>query len=424
MSFISDYLLSTSNNESPFVYHQWSCLSALSAIAGRRFWFNLGPFVYYPNFYTVLVGDPGVKKSAAMDVARDIVRNVGGIPTTATSTTKEAITKEMGHEKYPGRKKFYNKHTECTEEYTQRAIFATEFSTFLGVNPIGMLDFLTAIYSEKNFSESFKNQGSLFFPGPYITMLACMTPETVKGYLKMNILTGGFSRRTMFVFGTRGKPQPFPGNTPEQQAARKRCVEWGKEIQTQSGEYILSPCGKDWYEAWYTENYATLLDRKTSTQAYFGTKHEFLFKTGILFALSESSSREITAAHLEMLNKRFFAPVEKVMDRVFEGAGINPNAAAAAQVCRMLESLNKPMKRKTIEAMFHDQATSISDLRDTINHLINCGRLAERQIVNGSAVIGAVIGTPECMAIHTDQELAALFVKASVPQPPNEQNQC
>ncbi len=409
MSFISDYLLANSLNESPVIYHQWCCLSALSILAGRRFWIRLGPFTYYPNYYTLLVGDPGVKKNTALDPVKDLIRKVGGIPIAATSTTKEAITKEMGHEKYRGRKFFKNPTTNLLEEYNQLAIVAGEFTTFLGVNPIGMVDFLTNIYTERVYEEKYKNTGESFFNGPYITLLAGMTPEIVKGYLKLNILTGGYSRRTMFVYGTRYKPIAIPGYTAEMQSAFDRCVAWGKALQERAGEVTLTPEAWTWYESWYNENFANLKEKKPSTQAYFGTKHEFLFKTGILFALSERENLVLRPEDLDAMEKMFFQPAEKNLERVFEGAGINPNAGAAAQVCRMLEALDKPLPLKHIKAIFFDQVTSINDLEDTLTHLCAVGRLAQRSINVNNQLLGVIIGTPGSLQRCTNEEAVAIL---------------
>src|SRR5215831_12020017 len=147
MSFISDYLEFTSNTESPTDYHKWACMSALSVLAGRRFWFRLGPITYYPNLYVVLVGHPGVKKSSALDRAKDIVRAVDCCPIAATQATKEFLAKAMSAEKFKGKKFF--KNGDKIEEYNQYAIFATELTQFIAVNPMGMLDFLTTVYTEK-----------------------------------------------------------------------------------------------------------------------------------------------------------------------------------------------------------------------------------------------------------------------------------
>src|SRR6266478_7740335 len=121
MSFIANYLLFTSNTESPPDYHRWACLSALSVLAGRRFWFNLGPIRYYPNLYVVLVGHPGVKKSSALDRAKDIVRGVNCCPIAAAQATKEYIARAMSNEKFQGKRTFT--YPGRREEYNQYAIF-------------------------------------------------------------------------------------------------------------------------------------------------------------------------------------------------------------------------------------------------------------------------------------------------------------
>lgn len=412
MSYIGDYLLFTSNTESPADYHRWACLSSLSVLAGRRFWFDLGPIRYYPNLYVVLVGHPGVKKSSALDRAKDIVRGVNCCPIAAAQATKEFIARAMSNDKFPGKKHF--KYNGKLEEYNQYAIFATEFTQFIGVNPLAMLDFLTTVYTEKVYDCDTKGQGSDLVVGPYITLLACLTPEMMKGYIKMNILTGGFARRTQFVYGIHGEPVPWPGITKEQKDAGDRCIDYGKKMQSESGEFTFNEEAKAWYERWYIDLQTNITEISTpATEGYYRTKHEVLFKSGMLVSLSESlANRTITKAHLEVVENRFLIPYEKNLERVFEGAGINPNAAAASQVCRMLEALDRPMLKKRIEAIFFDQATSLSELRDTLDHLVAVGRLAKRDLMVGNQILGTVIGTPQALKKYSDSEVAALLKAA------------
>ena len=409
MSYISSYLTMVSNTEPPLPFHQWACLSSISTLAGRRFWMNLGPIRYHTNLMVVLVGDPGVKKSSAMDRAKDIVRAVKCCPMAAAQVTKQFIGKAMSHEKFPGKR--YYKHGDETIEYNQYAIYATEFTQFLGADPIGMLDFLTTIYTEKVYDCDTKNQGSDLILGPYITMLACMTPEIVKGFLKMNILTGGFSRRTVFVYANRGNLIPKPSLTPEQVRAQEYCVEWGKALQHRSGEFVMSEAADKWYVDWYMALHTKLTEiAKPSTMGYYTTKHELLFKAAMLIALSEGTSLTLEVAHFE-LAERFFRPVEDKLERVFEGSGINPNASSAIQICRMLEAMDRPLNKKHLEAMFFDQATSISELRDTICHLVLVGRLSERAIVINGQLMGTVIGTAASIQAYTDAQLALFLTK-------------
>ena len=61
--------------------------------------------------------------------------------------------------------------------------------------------------------------------------------------------------------------------------------------------------------------------------------------------------------------------------------------------------------------MFFDQATSISELRDTICHLVLVGRLSERAIVINGQLMGTVIGTAASIQAYTDVQLALFLTK-------------
>jgi hypothetical protein len=356
-----------------------------------------------------------------MDRAKDLIREVNAtgitrIPVAAAQATKEFIAKAMSHEKFPGKRFF--KHGEVMEEYNQYAIFATELTQFIGVNPIGMLDFLTTVYTEKVYDCDTKGQGSDLVVGPYITMLACLTPEMLKGFLKMNILTGGFARRTVFVYGQGGSIIPFPEFTAEQAAAQKRCVQWGAQMQSYAGEFTMSGESKEWYDAWYRGLNTNLTEIATpATESWYKTKHEILFKISMLISLSEGFNNTIEVPHLELAEKRFLLPIEKHLGRVFEGAGINPNSNAAIQICRMLEALDRPMAKKQVEALFFDQATSLSELRDTILHLCNVGRLSSRTITANGTMLGEVIGTPQALARCSDSEMVVFLSHPATPPP-------
>jgi hypothetical protein len=98
---------------------------------------------------------------------------------------------------------------------------------------------------------------------------------------------------------------------------------------------------------WYTDLHTRMTEiAKPSTEGYYRTKHELLFKVTMLLALSEGFGLQLLPGHFEMAEKWFFKPMEKNLEKVFEGSGLNPNAAAATQICHMLEQLDRPMGGK------------------------------------------------------------------------------
>lgn len=417
MSYITDYLITTEKSKPAKEFHIWTMLYTLSVFSGGRFWFPFGPLNFRTNLYVVHVGDPGNGKSTAMERGKDIVRASGVCPIAPAQISKEALAQKMSstHEGVPKKVPFIGQRFFDYEgrkhEYNQYAIFADELTQFIGVNPLGFIEFFTAAWTQKVIDVDTKNKGCDLINGPYITLLACMTPDIVKGYLKMNILSSGFARRTAFVFTNHQNIVPWPEYTNDQRAAEARCVAFGKDLQRFCGPFSITDECKEFYFAWNQDNEERKRQRTPATRGWFETKPEMLFKLSMLIALAEGEA-ETRVIHLPYYKMalHFCSLLEAQLDRVFEGCGVNPNANVANQICRMLEGLDRPMPKKKLQAMFGDQATSWRELTDTIAHLCTVGRLTEQDIKAGQTILGTLISTPATMARYTLNELAAFLV--------------
>lgn len=427
-SFSSSYLQAVGESKACREFHIWTMLATMSALAGKRFWFPFGRYDFYCNIYVVLVGDPGTAKSTAMEWGKNIVRAVGTIPVAATQNTKEAITQEMSGEKFKGRM-FYPDPNDPNKsrEFNQYSIFATELTHFMGVNPLGMVDFLTTIWNEPVYEVKTKHQGNDYIKGPYITMCACMTPEIVKGYLKQNILSGGFARRTAWMFSNLSNEVPIPTYTDEQKKAELACVEFGKMIQTKSGAFGWSEELKAFYLEWNHQNERTKRLRPPTTRGWYESKPEMLFKLSMLIALSNDGGERLILElpHYKMA-LAYCELLERNLDRVFEGSGINPNAQAVAQVCSMLEAMDAPMNEKVLLVMFMGQVTAINELKDTLDQLVSVGRLARLTVIEpiGRTVLGTLLGSARSIASYKDRDPAELHVllkKGTGGRPPDVQ---
>lgn len=423
MSFIQDYHLMTANTKPCKEFHAWSMLSALSVFAGRRFWFPFGHMCFYPNLYVVLVGDPGCGKSTAMNRPKSIVRAAGVCPIAASQITKEALAQKMsstfdGKPKktpFEGRRTYAHAGREI--EYNQYAIFATELTQFIGVNPIGFLEFLTAVWDEPIIEVETKNKGHDFVTGPYITMLACMTPDIVKGYLKMNVLSSGFARRTAFVYDTGKNIIPWPNRTQEQIDAELRLVEFGKALQSRSGPFSITPDCAKFYEEWNQKNEETIIDRHPNVRGWYESKGEMLFKVSMLIALATNCQDLVIELPHYKLALHYCALLEKNLERVFEGTGSNPNAGVISQVVRMLEGLGRPMNRKQLIGMFLDNVANLRDFDDSLTHLVSCGRLKEFNVQINGELKGTLIGSPESFRSLTSAQAVALLALRAAPPP-------
>ena len=405
-SFIEDYFCMVQNTKPAYVYQVWSMLSTLSVFAGRRMWFPFGPKRYYPHLYTILVGDPGNGKSSAMERSMDIVRESGVVPLSGTRITKEALMERMSNEKSKGRKLFVYDGQQV--EWNAYAIYATEIVDFLGAEPQGFLDFLTAAWDQSVVQNETKHQGNNLIVGPYVTLFGCMTPEKLKGMMKLSILTGGFARRCAFVYSADRHIINWPSFTKEQAEAKARCIEFGRRVQALSGPFTWTQEVTEMYNAWNENNERTLTDKPMTVRGWFDSKGEMLWKLSMLAALGSTERLHIEAPHYRMA-LRWCEMLEKTLERVFEGSGINPNSTAMSQICRMVEAMKVPIPEKKLLALFWDQVTDGRALQDTISHLCLVGRLKKVDVNVDGKFLGTLIGTDQSLANCSMVSLAALL---------------
>jgi hypothetical protein len=373
-NFLLDYQIYASGNESPPDYHFWCGLSALSACCGPRLWVDMGKFNINPNLYVVLVGRPGIRKTTAMNIAEKVCRKISTkdqhIPIAPVGMTKEHMLKWMSEEKSPCKKVF--KWDDKPRHYTQVSIFASELAQLLetGGDPIAYVTVLTNIYDpQPSFDTATIARGVQVIPYPYITLVGCMTPEITGNLIRENALSGGFSRRCLFVYADRNAPaQPFPVETPEQKAALDRLIQRGREVQTLQGTFTFDQGGYDAYVKWYHENHAEA-ERTTSAavQNFLQTKPSLAIKVAMLATIAETDELIITA---EKINFGIEAVTlaQHHIDSVFAGVGRNPHAATLGGIKTYVEgACNKaphwvPIKKIQGAFLQHASAKEIVDL--------------------------------------------------------------
>jgi hypothetical protein len=391
MSFLKDYAIYTSGNEAPKVFHFWSGMMALSSIISRRVCFRLGYFDIHPNLYVVLVGTPGTKKTTAMSISKEIIRDIGEIPYSAECITKQALCKEMAEQHV---KTFSDKTGEIVT-YTPYSIFATELSHFLGMGTAKeMIDFLTTIYDERFYTAKTKNKGNDIIVGPYITMLACTTPDWIRGWMREDVITGGFSRRALFVYYNGARERiPIPEVSQEMLDARARCIKWGKSLANVQGYFDITPDALDFYKAWYKQ----LEIPQDFTGGYYESKHVQMLKSAMLIALSESRDLVLRLEHIQLALAQLEV-VEANMRKVFEGVGRNELNAIASKILEIVEASGGHLPEKQLNLMMYREANA-EELSKVMIHLRTTERIVLLQeTVKTTGKIRQIVALPSVAA--------------------------
>ena len=329
MNFLDAYLTYSSSNEAPQIYHKWAGISALSHLIGPRVWTHMGGnLVFYPNMYIILTGNPGVMKSTALKQAEKLINLIPDIQAAPISASKEAITQLMGKKDSPCLRSYRNEKDEVVR-YSQLSIFSEEIVSLLNAagNPNITLEFLTDIWGRVDnvYKETFKNAASSHIEHPYITMLACLTPETLKSLISSKVISGGMSRRCLFIYAySNEEPHPFIEVNDIQRAALDMCGEHAKMLQTISGPFTWTDEAKHIYINWYTP-----FKKRISTvespvlQRFYQSKAEYVIKTSMMLGVSENPVRLVHTAESFNTALEYVTDIERGACMLFDASGRN-----------------------------------------------------------------------------------------------------
>jgi hypothetical protein len=389
MTFLENYLIYTSGNECPELFHRWGGLSALSSLISKRVWMPQGDaFTVYPQMYVLLVANPGIKKSTAMRFSRRLVGDIGTIPIAPTSISKEALTAFLADKKGPCRKTFTDGET--LKRYTHLSIYANELISFLAIGgrPEVMIDFLTEIWDSNIVTTETKKGGKEIIEDPFLTILGCMTPQKMAQLMFEKIISGGFTRRCVFIFADKNKePVPIVIETDEQREARAACVERGKALQKISGEFQWSPDGKDYYIDWYKQNFYQCQNANDDLvyQEFLRTKPEYALKVAMLLSLSENDELILEKIYLRTA-VAYLTEIEPGYRAIFAGSGRNDVGAIQAQFESMVLDSSEPLMKKRILTQFRKEA-KLEELEGILNHLTQAGVIEKTAVKKGSTIV-------------------------------------
>lgn len=234
---VNAYLTYTSETESPTVFHRWCFITTIGAILGRNVFIRHGHFKVFPNFYTMLIGDPGTRKSVAIKMCQRIIAATGYNTFGANKTSKEkflmdlegVVDDELQREAKKGSYDFstdQNLWGDNADFREPREVFvcADEFNQFAGTNNVDFYDILGDLWdwdNEQPYKQRVKNSHSVSIFQPTVSILGGNTHENMNRAFPPELIGQGFMSRLMMIYG--GKPTKkiaFPPPPPAEETAK------------------------------------------------------------------------------------------------------------------------------------------------------------------------------------------------------------
>lgn len=311
--------------ESPQMFFVWGALAAIAAAAQRKLWMSHGLYTICPNIYLVIVGQPGqVKKSTAINMVEDLLRELPEVATLKDVFTKEALTKAMAAAVKPE-----TITPIFTMMHSSMTLFANELSALL--KDKFFVPVLNSLYDcKKTFDSTTKWKGVDNIPHPFLNIIAATTPKWVADSLGGDVIEAGFTSRALFIYqDTPARRNPFPIHQKEQIDAFNAMVQILETVLTLKGEFQLTPAAADLYRQWY--NSRPNFSGDFSMAGFYERKPTHVLKVAMMISLAHKTELVIEEQDIQEALALLDA-VEPLMERAFKGVGKNPLVSESVNV--------------------------------------------------------------------------------------------
>lgn len=184
---------------SPRIFRQWSAIGILSGVMERRLWVHTKGSNLYPNLYTVLVGPPGVGKSAVLSQVERFLRAVPDIHVAPSSVSSASLVDSLV---LANRKIIRPNDVPSFVQFHYLTAVASELGVFLPVYDPLFMNSLTKFYDGEHYEERRRTGkvNHLKIEHPHLSIIGGTTPSYLNSFLPEGGWDQGFTSRTIFIY--------------------------------------------------------------------------------------------------------------------------------------------------------------------------------------------------------------------------------
>lgn len=331
------YVEYTEATESPTQYHFFTGLSLIAAASRRQVWIDMSYFQIYPNMYVILVGPSGARKSIATGIGMQIADKVG-LRKFSDKITGAALIKDLAN----ATEKRVEEGASEVQFCSPVIIYASELGVFMGADAYGsgVIADLTDLYDcpGKWEKKTIARDAETVY-GPYVSLLAATTPQTLKDVIPQGAVGQGFTSRILFVWGSgRRKRIPIPHLSVGDQMLRQNLIHDLKHISSLRGSFRFTSDGMDAYNRLYydrPEPEEEFEDERL--RGYSSRKDIHCLKLAMCFSLAERDDLTITAADIACATEALVESVDPGLGYIFAGHGTETKSEDVVRVFKQID---------------------------------------------------------------------------------------
>lgn len=353
MGWLEDFVEHTKYGEAPPRVMKWVGVSTIAGALRRKVWIDEFIFQWTPNFYILLVGDPGIlKKSTSSRLGMRILEKVEGIDFGPQIVTWEQLITHMADSTQTYKVNGRDFVASCV------TIELSEFGTLFDPTNRQMVDNLTDLWDSKltTLKKETKTNGCDEVQNPWINIIAGVAPGWLDDNFSGKYVRSGYASRVIYVWcdiaevGVKAHPSR---SMPDMAAMREReehLLDGLKQIADYAGPFKLTEEAYKWSEDWYSKLRKKLREDCDRTErSLYSRGQSHLMKLAMVISASRFKFPEIGVYELEEANL-MLEETKAGVQQVFGGVGQSPTSKLARDIVEVLvregEQTKKILYRK------------------------------------------------------------------------------
>jgi len=370
------YFQYVNKTEPPLIFHRWCMLTSIGAMLGRQYWLPFGTGRIFPNMYTMLLGNPGTRKTTAVTRARKLITGAGYDSFAHERTSKEKFlldlsgaaddegydfrprTKSKAASTLTGLEDLFGKEPVVTDRSPKEVfIVADEFNEFVGPGNVEFLSMLGVLWDwddeTRMYRQRTKTSKSVDIFQPTISILSGNTHASFQAAFPPQAVGQGFLSRLLLIYGDRPRAKyAFPEAPSEHltQLLTERLVAIRKKVV---GPATVHPAAKEALSRIYS-SWPELDDNRF--QYYSSRRYTHLLKWCLLFSAARCSTEILEFDVLYANTCLTYA--ESLMPKAMGEFGKSRDSEASTKLMQELYRASRPVPiPKIIELLSHDLET-------------------------------------------------------------------
>ena len=326
----------------------------------------------YPNNYILIVAISANRKALPLVVSKRMLTELQ-ITLSKDSGSKRNLTKELAEAAQ--KEQYLDPERKLWVPQSAMSIISKEMSSLLAVEPKLIIEFLTDGYdSHDAWDYGTSGQGKDLLYNVCINSFIATTPTWFSGNLPQEAIGGGYTSRTVIVYGDKVyKRVPRPVITEEQKKIYKALIKDLSLINKLVGKFSWTTGAEKLFDSWYNK-----IDQRIKGVSderllpFVGRMHVHVLKTAMALRVDHEDSLILTEDEIGLA----IDMLEEVLDtasEAFGGLGTSRTALEVHRLAQQIRLLGRTTFRELLQTNL--RTTNKTELTEVLETLHAAGEI-------------------------------------------------